>query len=123
METLRKPIKISFKVFEGKHAKDVEEEHNEEATTNRISSNRVVENIATRQPVDNLQLFHFLSLELTQVRNRRKEIAKEKNKNKLETEDHSLAMKEFNVQQLLGIISSQVHVVSKASTFGWQNSF
>ena len=121
METLRKPIKISFKVFESKHAKDVEEEHNEEATTNRISSNRVVENIATRQPVDNLQLFHFLSLELTQVRNRRKEIAKEKNK--LETEDHNLAMKEFNVQQLLGIISSQVHVVSKASTFGWQNSF
>ena len=49
-----------------------------------------------------------------QVRNHIKEIAKENRK--LEIEDHSLAVKEFNVQQLLDIFSFQVFVAPKAST-------
>ena len=75
-----------------KQAKDVQEEHSEEVAPNNTSSNKVVENVAIRQLADNLQLFHFLSYELMQVRNHRNKIMNEKKR--IETWDHSLAVKE-----------------------------
>ena len=58
MEIHRKPIRISYKVFEGKHAKAIEKKHSEKVAANR-TPNKVAENVATGLLADNLQLFHY----------------------------------------------------------------
>ena len=57
LETPRKPIRISYKVFTGTHAKDVEEE-GEKAVPTWTSLTPVTKNVAI-DSVDNIKLFHF----------------------------------------------------------------
>ena len=120
LEIPRKPIRISFKIFEGKHAKDVEKEEVKEAISTWTSPTPIIEGVATGPPTDNIELFHFLSSNLMQVRRCRKEIVKEKKKPRTKKK---LSIKELNIQQLFAILFSQVAAPSKAPSFRRQNSF
>ena len=59
LESSRKPIRISYKVYIGTHVKDVEEDEDDEVVK---SLTPIVEGVATRSPIDDLTIFNFYLL-------------------------------------------------------------
>ena len=95
LEALRKPIRISSKLYTGPHFLYVEGNQENEM----LDSPFVSKDVTTDLRASNFTLFHYLSFELVHVKKRRKEV--EKLYKQLKIESVQLAAKESCIRTLI----------------------